>query len=93
MSTDNHKLCECDLMKENQTGFNDWNDFYNFKNQVESNKIFKQIFGEISLDGEEPVVDNEIQGWFQCKKCFSKWCLHMPDPPFDGSWVKATWRK
>ena len=85
--------CDCDLLKEDQTGFKDWDDFYTFKSEIEKNQLLKRIYGEISIDGENPVVDNDIQGWFQCQQCKSKWCLHMPDPPFEGEWVKAIWRR
>lgn len=87
------KACECDLLKEDQEGFKNWEDFYNFKNQVANNSLLKVIIGENSLNFDNEPANPESESWFECIKCGVKRCLHMPAPPFDGEWIKATWRQ
>ncbi len=60
---------------------------------VENNSLLKMIMGENSLNFYNEPANPESESWFQCLKCKVKWWLHVPDPPFDGEWVKATWRK
>lgn len=92
MKIEDKKVCECDSLKEDQAGFKDWDEFYNFKKLIEADPLFEELTEEKSLYGDE-LANAECQNWFQCLKCKVKWCLDMPDPPFDGEWLKATWRK
>jgi len=91
MNIDNEKICECNLLKKDQEGFKDGDDFSAFKNQIESNLLFKKLPEEKSLHTDHSV---EYENWFQCSKCGAKWCLVEPDIPYYmGNWIKVTWRQ
>lgn len=79
-----NKICDCNSLKERR-GFNGWEDYYNFKSQIEKSLHFEQI----SVDVPVYKTEGFEEKWFRCVTCGQKWSLATPDPPFSGDWIEV----
>lgn len=72
--------CKCEIREEGKS-FNGWNDYYEFRQKIDTEAAFKKTPVENFL---YDVGLEEV--WYQCVCCDRIWRLIEPDPPFAGVW-------
>lgn len=75
--------CNCST-KRKSGSFNSWQDYQQFELSLRNGREFKEIsvgslYADVGL----------VETWFECMKCYKKWRLVEPDPPFKGIWEEV----
>ena len=77
-------ICSCGSCRESG-GFNDFADFYQFKEDISRSNLFRQVPVLKQFGG----VGGLVEQWFECEGCGQVWRLVEPDPPFKGMWAEV----